>query len=541
MTRQKSQLKRMPPRRRIRVPAVNPAIRPAYLARKWHDFDWMKTAPEADLRAHANDDLGYRFVTAPRHSQLVCFAIAAALNGFCFFLDKGAGKSKIILDQIRHRKRRGELSRALICVPELLHVETWVDQIREHAPDLTYTLLLGDRERKLSLMHRKSDIAIVNYPGLMTYMSMRRFNPKKKRNEEVIDPTAAAEFAALFNFVAFDESHRLGNHATLYYEMARWLSIAATYKYCLTATPFGRDPAMLWTQFNLVDEGETLGSTLTLFRSVFFEPKEDYWAGVKWDFDPKMRPELTRVIKNKSITYSLDEITDLPPKVSMRIPFTLSDEALHYYTRIVQGVREARGDYRSLESLFTRMRQCCSGFIALKADDSTRIQVQFKVNAKLERLREFVQDKDDKILVYHEFIRSGEMIEDMLREEKIKFASLRGSTKDPGAEYRRFIEDPKCQVFVLQNRLGSEAINPQAVVRRAVFYEAPVSPITRSQAEGRIYRPGQKHTAFIYDLCARGTIEQKVLRYIKEGKDLLKAILSGAETLQDAAQMELEL
>lgn len=502
----------------------------------------MKSAPIGDLQAHARDDCGYRFVTAPWHNQLVCFAIAAAQPGFCFFLDKGAGKSKIMLDQIRHRKRRGELHRALICVPELLHVEAWVDQIREHAPDLTHTLLIGDREQRHLLLQRKSDICIVNYPGLMAYMTERRYNARKRRNEEMIKYDAAAAFAAQFNFVVFDESHRLGNHRSLYYEMARWVAAAATFRYCLTATPFGRDPAMLWSQFNLIDDGATLGRTLTQFRSVFFTPKEDYWAGVRWDFDPAMRAELTRVIKNRSITYELSEIQDMPPKVMMRLPVTLTDEAVAYYARIVQGVKEARGDYRSVESLFIRMRQCCSGFLSLKADDDSRVQMEFKVNAKLERLREFVTDKDDKVLVFHEYTRSGEAIEAMLRAEKIGFASLRGGTKDPGAEYRRFLDDPQCRVFVLNNQLGSEAINPQYACRRAVFYESPVSPIKRSQAEGRVYRPGQKHTTFIYDLICRGTIEQKVLRYIKEGKDLLRAILTGDDTLETpATQLELEL
>lgn len=122
----------------------------------------------------------------------------------------------------------------------------------------------------------------------------------------------------------------------------------------------------------------------------------------------------------------------------------------------------------------------------------------------------------------------------MLTEEKIGHTSIRGGTKDIAGRYNRFLTDPKCNVFVLNTRTGSESINPQYVCRRTVFFESPDDPKQREQAERRTYRPGQKHITFIHDLVVKGTVEVRILKSIKEGLSFLSSVLSGnASTLTD--------
>jgi SNF2 family DNA or RNA helicase len=60
-----------------------------------------------------------------------------------------------------------------------------------------------------------------------------------------------------------------------------------------------------------------------------------------------------------------------------------------------------------------------------------------------------------------------------------------------------------------------------------MFYESPVSPIIREQAECRCYRRGQQCPVFISDLYANHSVEHKILRFLKEGRDLLKELVSG--------------
>lgn len=509
-----------------RLPIIDPAAVEAYLSRPLDSFDELKQVTHEELAAEARE-LGFRFVTEPRTHQLVSCLIGVIEPAFLFFLDMGAGKSKVPLDLIRYRKKRGELHRALILAPELIHMYSWEEQLKQHAPDLSYVLLLGEREERLSLVNRKSDICLMNYKGLEVYMSRRVKLTKGGRQH--LDPDAAGRFASQFNFLVLDESHRLGNHQALVYKLCSWLSSACTFRYALTGSPFGRDPMKLWPQFQLIDQGATLG-LLGLFRSAFFHAKVNYWGGIDYTFRTERKIDLHRIIKHRSLRLEI-KLSEKPDYI--RIPVRLSGEGKMFYERIIKRLAESKGDYRSLENSFVRMRQCASGFLSMKADDESRIEVRIEPNPKLEALRQFLLDLDEgeKFLIFHDFITSGNNIRRLLDEMKIGYASLYGGVKDVEGQYRRFLTEPKCRAFVLQSQTGSEAINPQGVCRYALFYESPIDSIRRTQAEKRVHRPGQQRKVFIYDFVMQGTVEEKILVYIDQGKDLLRAVLNGEERL----------
>jgi hypothetical protein len=520
--------------RNQRVPVMGPSAVRAFLDRPLQNFDYLKDAPRDELLAHAHA-AGMRFASDPWQHQLACFAIGMQVRRFLFFLKMGGGKSKIILDLLRYRKRRGELLKGIVLAPEELHVASWEDQIREHAPDLKYHLLMGDKADRFDAINKKADLFIMNYRGLLTFMAERRRITSKtdvSREAYQINPDLASEFACLFSFVAIDELHRTVDVDSTYYQAFRWMSLAANDCYGLTGTSFGRTPEPLWGQFNLIDLGETLGETPGMFRHTFFTGKRHHFKGIEWTFNKRTTRTLHAMIKHRSITYDVTEYRDMPMKLLIRVPVRLRGEGEAYYQRIIDGIIEARGDYSSLGNIFVRMRQCASGFLSLRADDKSRIDVRFADNPKMEALRDFLLARpDEKILVFHEYTHSGRFIEDMLRDVKIGFASVRGETDDVAGEYQRFLTDPKARIFVLNNSIGSEAINPQYVCRRAIFYESPVDPKKREQAEMRVWRPGQQWTVFIHDLLVLGTIEEKVQRYNREGRDLLKAVMTGNESL----------
>lgn len=514
------------------MPIVNPLAIDRYLARPLASFDFLKEVPHAELWAEARR-LGHRFTNDPWHNQLVCFLIGAQQPAFLFFAKMGGGKSATLLELIRFRKHMGHLKAALICVPENVHVSSWEDQIKEHAPDLNYRLLEGSHGERLRSLDRGAELYVTAFKGLESMMTERKSVKKNKHgdakvNRQLLNKNNAADFASLFNFVGFDELHRIVDPDAVTFEMFSWLSYAADFRYAASGTPIGRHVLPLYSQFKLIDHGDTFGDSIGMFKNVFFTPKEHPFKGIDWKFNADRMPDLHRVIKHRSITYSMKELGDVPQKLLIRLPVRLQGEALVYYNRIVAGLKEARGDYRSLENIFVRMRQCASGFLSMKADDESRLEIEFKDNPKIEALAGFLRTKpNEKILVFHEFRTSAKYIEEMLEGSRIKFASLRGKIKDPREQYQRFLREDSCQIFVLNNQLGSEAINPQYVCRRAVVYESPVDPKKREQLEGRIERRGQKWMSFIHDLIVRGTVEEKILQYNREGRDILAALFSG--------------
>jgi SNF2 family DNA or RNA helicase len=512
------------------MPVIAPAAIRAYFARPLDSWDYLKDVPKEELKAEAHS-MGMRFATDSWHHQLVCWMIGATQDRFYFILKQGGGKSKISADIIRYRLRQGHIKHALIVAPEMIHVASWEEQLQTHAPDLTYQLLLGNKDERERMLKQSSDVYVINHRGLEVYMATRRTVKGKddiERNKNMLTAKEASEFAAKFQLVILDEYHRLVNDTSLHYKILTWLAAGADFIYALSGTPHGKDPTPMFHQFKILDGGETLGRAITLFRVAFFTIKKGFFGGFKYTFKPGLTTALHRMIKHRSITYTTEELYDVPQCIPVRIPVRLRGEAAAYYQRIIQGLIEAQGDYSSLGNVFIRMRQCASGFLSLKADDDSRIQVEFADNAKLEALVQFVLSKpDEKILIYHEFIRSGELIEKAMTAAKVKWSSLRGGTKNPAAAYAMFLKDPKCQVFILNNRTGSESINPQYVSRRLIFYESPTDPKTREQAERRVFRPGQRYTSFIHDLYVKGTVEEKILGDVKNGLDFMSSVLSG--------------
>lgn len=516
------------PKGKGRAGTIRPAAITEYLRRPLDDFDFMKLVPKEDLAAEAHG-MGMRFATDPRHHQLVCWMLGVTMDNFYFILKQGGGKSKILLDIIRYRLRKKQISRALIIAPEDIHLASWEEQLREHAPDLTYTILDGSAARRQQAAKQKTNVHIINNMGLSIFMADEVKNNKTKKSHLVLNVDKAAAFASEYQLVGGDEWHRMVTGDSLFYECCRWLSVGALYFYALSGTPHGKDPTPLFHQLKVIDGGATLGTSLGLFHQTFFTGKPNYFSGrLEYKFNKAMTGELNRVIKNRSIVYTTDELYDVPTCIPIKMPVKFTGEAALYYARIIKGMIEAQGDYSSMKNVFVRMRQCASGYLSLKADDDSRIEVEFKDNPKLMALRDWLLSKpDEKILVYHEYRNTGAILERMMTEAKIGWSSLRGGTKNPKAAYAKFLEDKKCKVFILNNRTGSESINPQYVCRRVAFYESPTDPKTREQAERRVYRPGQEYMSFIHDFFVKGTIEEKILVNVKDGLDFMSSVLSG--------------
>ncbi len=533
------------PRRQVRLPIIAPAALQAYAERPLDNFDFMKSVPKEELAAEIRT-LGYRFCRDPWIHQMAGFMVGAETRpDFLFYYDMGGGKTGLMYDLFRYRRLRGEASCALIVVPESIHMTTWIEQINDNAPDLKLCVLTGSKEERFALLNRKADMFLINHGGLQVYMAdmvKKKKQPSKKHR--VLNEDSAVSFVENFDFLILDEIHRIKRHDSLLFKMLSWLSWRCPFRYGLTGTPFGRNPETLWPQFKLIDHGATLGETMGMFRAVFFDGKPNYWGGVDYKFRPEQTELLHRTIKHRSLSYTSEELTELPRRISLRKNVTLTEEGLEYYTRIVAKIKEKRGDYHSLDSVYIRMRQCASGFLSLKPEEddvsAERIQFRVKNNPKLEALRTLVEDRiaGRKFIVYHHFRYSGQMIAELLTELKVGYAEIRGGMKDVAGEFHRFMVDKDCQGLIANTQVGSEAINPQSVCNIEIYFESPEDPITRTQAERRVRRPGQKEShVLIYDIVAKGTIEEKLLQYHREGKNLLAAILTGDESLIDEEEV----
>jgi len=506
-----------------------------FLDRKLNSYDWIKKVTTAQLKADVTPMLPNK---GWWDHQRACFLLLESLKRFMLFIDMGGGKTFICLSLIKYLKLNGKPSKAIVFVPYVTSVATWIDEQLKHTPELTCVPLIGSTENNLQkLQHAQGDLFVISYPSAVAMLAEPVRKIGKRNKKWTVDPAKIRATFKDFNVLVLDEVHRCKSVSSLTYRMCRAIAAQCEYVTGLTGTPFGRDLSDLWPQFYLIDFGETLGPTFGFYQNVWFKQKINYWGGYEFDFKQSLFKTLQRTIKNRSIRYAIDELHDLPPKeyITKRIDAhtgikNYADKAL----AVIKGiqVQKAASNYRAMESEYLKLRQLSSGFMTLHGDDSAKLQVAFDENPKLDALQELVEDMPwgCKMVVFHHFVYTNTLISDRLKHMKVKHARIYGRSKDPIGELQRFGKDDKCRVLVINSRSGSSSLNLQHA-NYVVFFEQPDSPVDRQQAERRCWRPGQDRRVFIYDLLMDNTVDWPMHKANKAGESLLKNLLDGKAKL----------
>ena len=521
-----------------------------FLNRELEDWDWLKQVPEEDLKEKVLELWPtVKFKTyQPMHHQWVSLLIGMMTDGYCFYLDMGTGKTYISLNIFRYLRYSQQADTLLVVVPNEVAVESWMAEIKQFT-NFKAIALIGSKESRMLALSQETDIYLINYGGLQVMMSEMQAVTKKPKatyrngkripakgkaktsNKRVIDDKKATEFAQKFDMVVFDEIHHCKNSKSLQFQLSEVLSREASFRYGLTGTPFGRNPTDLWAEMYLTDRGETLGETLEMFQAGFFRKVINYAGYQEWEFDKRKKFKLHKMIKHRSIRYADYECNDLPGSTKIPVPLKMTEDTKKYYERLLAEYRAVRtGDALAKENNYIKMRQIASGFVYLKDEESGEVlDILMPSNPKLDMLWELLEDipEEKKVIIFHEFNKSCDIIEELLKQKKIKYVTLNGRTKDPIANLKKF-QDPKSgvRVFVINSKSGASNLNLQ-IAKYMIFFETPVSPIVRKQAEKRSDRTGQTEKVFIYDLFIKGSIEEKIYEYLKEGKDLFDDLMTG--------------
>lgn len=493
--------------------------------------DW---SPARVLRELDRLDPAPRFTTKPFWHQAACFIPAVREAELMLLLEMGLGKSKIILDVFQYLSDCGRARRMLVLVPTLSAVESWKEQVEEHAPNLWLAAL--DRTcagplQRWQLLSNGPPLIIMTYAGALSLVCRREGNEPDGAAEAgrkyVLQRRWVRTLGKAFDVVVYDEITAVKNHRSLTFRMVRALRKLVAYRYGLTGTPFGRHPEDLWAEFFALDGGYALGATLGLYRAAFFTEHVNAWGVSKYTFKPKMMPQLNRMLAASSVRFMADDCLDLPKRVYVRRPIVFSPEGLSYYDALRVALRIAKGNLTELEGVFVRMRQLASGFLC-KEVGGKKTYARLP-NPKLDALVADIEalPQEERVVVFNDFVYSGAWIEERLKKRGISCARLYGGTRNKGTVLKAF-KTGTARVLIANSQSGALALNLQAA-RYVSFYECPADPIIRAQAEKRCHRPGQKRSVIITDYFVKGSVEEKLLAYAREGRKLLRALLTGKE------------
>lgn len=520
---------------------IKKSIIDAFRKKKLNDYTFLKRLSKKELKELIAEELDdFKFKTAPYKHQLVSFYIGVCMDQFLFFLDMGLGKSKLVLDIVSYKK----LNKVLVLVPFDVNIESWEDEVKIHS-DLVCVPMYGTSEDRWKLLNEPGNVFVLNYAGLMHMVCKRS---SKKGGLEIHRPTLQ-KFGKMFDAIILDELHLAKNHKSLTFRILRALSKLINYRWGLTGTPFGRDPQDLWSQFYLIDHGETLGETLGIMRDAFFEKAVNDFGFTKFELSKKYQRHIFRRIHNRSIRYSDSECQDLPELYKNVKHVKLSGTAVDYFNKAVNGLIEANGNRERIDNAYIRMRQISSGFLQLKDSDGKKLPVIFfPDNPKLEALKSICLEMDvkRKMVIFVRFVPSTDLITKMLADLKLPFVTAVGKTKNAPENARRFKTDPTIRFLVASVDGGAGLGANLHVANYLTFYESPESPIKRKQCIKRVWRGGQKRKTKMVDIVATApltgiSVEQKILDYLEDGENLFSALLEGKNALKLNSKRRTEL
>lgn len=501
-----------------------------YVNRTFDSHTWVKRLSQRALRRElAQMRVPPLFKSEPWLHQLACFYLGVHYPEFMWLLDPGLGKSKIILDLMTHYMRTERAQRGLVAVPRRINLESWQNAAANHSYLEPWLVDTQDTEEKFErLLHPRGDFTCVDYPSLHLACTHKVPGKGKKPGRLVLDDKKLAALQQVYDFVAFDESHKLANPGTLWHAIADRLASTAAVRYGATGTLFGRDMMGIPAQFGIVDRGETFGTERGLYEQAFFTAKAGTWK-TELTFNRGMSRTLHRMIGHRSITYEEHEVHELPPLVERTWRFELPSEQHEHYLRALEGLINAGGQLQQLDAQWFRMRQIAAGYLQWR-DEFGDHELVFRDNPKLDALEGLVCDTlaGRKVVVSYEYTRTGQLIKERLEAAGVRCTWLYGGSKDPIAVKKAFVEDAGVQVLVMNSEAGGTGVDGlQDVCRYLVFYESPSNPTPRKQVLKRVYRPGQRGRTFVIDLAVGHTVDAGILDALAQDLDLYSEVMGG--------------
>lgn len=469
------------------------------------DFDVIERFP---LPIHFNGTLrpyqqaGYDWINFLRQYRF----------GGCLADDMGLGKTVMTLAMLQGQKEAGATAPSMLVMPTSL-LYNWELEARKFTPHLRVMAYTGTYRDKNTAQFDEYDLILTSY-GIVR-----------------IDIDLLSDYR--FHYVILDESQAIKNPSSHITKAVMQLN--AAHRLILTGTPLENSTMDLWSQMSFINPG-LLGSQ-SFFRNEFQIPIEKR-------HDDAKTSRLYSLIKPFMLRRNKAQVaTDLPEKVESVLYSEMTpdqekqyEEAKSYYRNLILEHIEEEGMAKSqmvvLQGL-TKLRQIANHPRMVDAEyegDSG------KLDDVLMRL-ESAMTENHKVLVFSQFVKHLNVIQQYLREKTIKYAYLDGSTINRQSQVELFQTDDSVKLFLISLKAGGLGHNLTAA--DYVFILDPWwNPAIEAQAVDRAHRIGQEKTVFTYKFIAKNTVEEKILSLQRAKQQLAGSLITTEENFMKSLTKE---
>ena len=420
--------------------------------------------------------------------------------------DMGLGKTIQVLALIVYLKENHKLdeSKVLIVVPTSI-LTNWEMEIAKFAPALKVKTYHGMNRR-----YPKDDFDI-----LLTSYSMIRNDLE--------------EFGLTDWFlIVIDEAQNIKNPKIKQTKAVK--SINAKHHIALSGTPIENHLGEYWSIFDFTNKGYL--NTLQHFKNRFLKPIEnEHDDFALYDFKKITSPFIMRRLKT-------DEhiVKELPDKAVSDVYCNLSVKQAGMYdetlNQMMGEVEKSEGIKRKglVLKLINSLKQICnhpSQFLKTydaKANESGKMEVLINLIGN-------IIESDEKVLVFTQYVRMGEIMQELLEEkfsEEVMFLHGGVSRKKRDEMIDKF-QNGDVKIFILSLKAGGIGLNLTAA-SNVIHYDLWWNPAVENQATDRAYRLGQTENVMVYRFITRGTLEERINQILAEKRELVDMAISSEES-----------
>lgn len=378
--------------------------------------------------------------------------------------------------------------------------DTWPAEIEkwDHLQGLIYSVAVGtEAERKAALM-KKADIYIIN-----------------RENVKWLVEDSSLPFD--FDTVIVDELSSFKNYQAKRFRSLMKVRPRVKRIIGLTGTPASNGLMDLWAEFRLLDLGQRLGRFIGRYREDYFVPDKRNQQ-IIFSYKPKPGAEVAiyRLISDITISMKGSDYLKLPDLLTNEVLVKLSEkeiETLDAMKRdLITTIKGEEITAANAAALSGKLLQMANGAVYDERGAVVHIH-----DRKLEALEDLIEAANGKpVLIAYWFKHDLARIKERFCVEAL----------DSTDSIKRW-NNGEIPVAVAHPASAGHGLNLQTGGSTLIWFGLTWSLELYQQTNARLWRQGQKDTVVIHHLIAKGTIDERVMKALRN-KDNTQAALIDA-------------
>ena len=418
------------------------------------------------------------------------------------FLDMGLGKSVIALTAVAELQDCLEVDKALVIAPKSVAWNTWSEEARkwDHLNHLRLSIILGDEKTRERALASDADIYVINRENVVWLVERYK------------------EWPWPFDMVIIDESSSFKNPSAKRFKALRRVRPQFRRVILLTGTPSPNGLMDLWSQIWLLDMGQRLGKTLTSYRAKYFTPGRRNGA-VIYEWRPKVgtTTKISELISDICMSMRAEDYIEVPDMIEAGMTLNFTEEKALLYKdfereQLLQ-IDEDTIEALTAAALTNKLLQFTSGAVY-----DNEHKWHFVDETKIEALADIIENANEPVLVYYNYIHEKERIMEALKQYRpVVFKGEEHIlARWNGKRIRVMLAHPASVAYGLNMQAGGRIIVWHSLTWNLELYQ---------QANKRLHRQGQTKPVLLYHLTVKGTMDERVLRVLKGKGDTQVSLL----------------